>query len=114
MCAKHLLRHRNFAEIILLEHITVRGGTERIRGFCDTIEGHSGFDVVGTGEADGQIENAMSVMENLLVQCADADTVMILNDLSAFRAMAVIEGLGLTDGFSVYSVDGSLEAKALI
>ena len=86
LCAKHLLKHKDSAKIILLEHITARSGTERIQGFCDTIEGHDGFDVVGTGESDGQIENAMPVMENLLVQCPEADTVMALNDPSAFGA----------------------------
>ena len=114
LCAKHLLKHKDSAKIILLEHITARSGTERIQGFCDTIAWHSGFEVVGTGESDGQIENAMPVMENLLEKCTDADTVMALNDPSAFGAMAAIEGSGLTDSFSVYSVDGSPEAKALI
>ena len=114
LCAEHLLSVRDEAKIILLEHITARSGTERIRGFTDTIAGHDGFEVVGSGESDGQIENAMPVMEELLRKYPDADTVMALNDPSAFGAMAAIEGAGLSDRFLVYSVDGSPEAKTLI
>lgn len=114
LCAEHLRSVRQSAKIILLEHITARSGAERIRGFLDAIGGYPAYEVVGSGESDGQIENAMPVMESLLKQCPDADTVMALNDPSAFGAMAAIEGAGLTDRFLVYSVDGAPEAKAIV
>ena len=114
LCAEHLLSVRDSARIILLEHITARSGAERIQGFLDTIRNKDGFVIVGSGESDGQIENAMPVMESLLKENPDADTVMALNDPSAFGAMAAIEGAGLRDRFLVYSVDGSPEAKALV
>ena len=114
LCAKHLLKVREKAKIILLEHITARSGTERIQGFLDTIKKNSAFEIVGQGESDGQIENAMPVMENLLKKAPDADVVMALNDPSAFGAMAAIEGEGVMDRFLVYGVDGSPEAKAMI
>ncbi|MBQ9347188.1 MAG: substrate-binding domain-containing protein, partial [Oscillibacter sp.] len=114
LCAEHLLSVRESANILLLEHITARSGADRIQGFLDTIRGKEGFTVVGAGESDGQIENAMPVMEALLEQAPEADTVMALNDPSAFGAMAAIEGAGLQDRFLVYSVDGSPEAKALV
>lgn len=114
LCAEHLRSMRQSANILLLEHITARSGAERIRGFLDTIRNYEGFAVLGSGESDGQIENAMPVMESLLRRYPEADTVMALNDPSAFGAMAAIEGAGLTDRFLVYSVDGSPEAKALV
>lgn len=114
LCAKHLLKVREKAKIILLEHITARSGTERIQGFLDTIKKNSAFEIVGQGESDGQIENAMPVMEDLLKKAPDADVVMALNDPSAFGAMAAIEGEGVTERFLVYGVDGSPEAKAMI
>ena len=114
LCAEHLLSVRSAAKIVLLEHIVAQSGAERIRGFLDTIEGHENFVVVGSGESDGQIENAMPVMEALLREAPDADTVMALNDPSAFGALAAIEGAGLIDRFLVYGVDGSPEAKALV
>ena len=114
LCAEHLLSQRDSANIILLEHITARSGAERIQGFVDTIRGHEGFTVLASGESDGQIENAMPVMEELLRQNLEADTVMSLNDPSAFGALAAIQGAGLSGRFLVYSVDGSPEGKALV
>ena len=114
LCAQHLLSVRDSAKILLLEHITARSGADRIQGFKDTIAGHEGFVIVGSGESDGQIENAMPVMEQLLQQHPDADVLMALNDPSAFGGLAAIQGADLTDRFLVYSVDGSPEGKAMV
>lgn len=114
LCGEHLLQSRDSANILLLEHVTARSGTERIKGFLDAIEGHSGYTVLASGQSDGQIENAMPVMEQLLKQYPQADTLMALNDPSAFGGMAAIEGAGLTDRFLVYSVDGTPEGKAMV
>lgn len=114
LCAEHLLSVRDSAKILLLEHITARSGADRIRGFRDTIAGHEGFEILGSGESDGQIENAMPVMEQLLQQYPDADVLMALNDPSAFGGLAAIQGAGLSDRFLVYSVDGSPEGKAMV
>ena len=114
LCARHLLSVRSSAKILLLEHITARSGADRIQGFRDTIAGHEGFEIIGSGESDGQIENAMPVMEQLLRQHPDADVLMALNDPSAFGGLAAIQGAGLSDQFLVYSVDGSPEGKAMV
>ena len=114
LCAKHLLSVRDSAKILLLEHITARSGADRIQGFKDTIAGHEGFEILGSGESDGQIENAMPVMEQLLQQYPDADVLMALNDPSAFGGLAAIQGAGLSDRFLVYSVDGSPEGKSMV
>ena len=114
LCARHLLSVRDSAKILLLEHITARSGADRIQGFKDTIAGHEGFKIIGSGESDGQIENAMPVMEQLLQEYPDADVLMALNDPSAFGGLAAIEGANLSDRFLVYSVDGSPEGKAMV
>lgn len=114
LCAEHLLSVRESAKIILLEHITARSGTQRIQGFLDTIQGHDGFEVLASGQSDGQIENAMPMMEQLLEQAPEADTVMALNDPSALGALAAIQGAGCADRFLVYGVDGSPEGKVLV
>ena len=114
LCARHLMSQRDSAKIILLEHITARSGAERIQGFMDAIAGHPGFEVVASGQSDGQIENAMPVMEELLKQAPVSDTVMALNDPSAFGALAAIEGAGMSGRFLIYGVDGTPEAKALV
>ena len=114
LCARHLMSQRDSAKIILLEHITARSGAERIQGFMDAIAGHPGFEVVASGQSDGQIENAMPVMEELLKQAPESDTVMALNDPSAFGALAAIEGAGMSGRFLIYGVDGTPVAKALV
>lgn len=114
LCAQHLMSVRDSAKIILLEHITARSGAERIQGFRDTLAGHDGFEILASGESDGQIENAMPVMEKLLKEYPNADTVMTLNDPSAFGALAAIQGAGLSEHFLVYSVDGSPEGKTMV
>ena len=114
LCAEHLLSVRDTAKIILLEHITARSGTERIQGFLDTLADREGFEILASGESDGQIENAMPVMEELLRQNPNADTVMALNDPSALGALAAIQGAGLSGQLLVYGIDGSPEAKALV
>lgn len=114
LCAQHLLSTRSSAKILLLEHITARSGADRIQGFKDTIAGHEGFEILGSGESDGQIENAMPVMEQLLQQYPEADVLMALNDPSAFGGLAAIQGADLSDRFLVYSVDGSPEGKAMV
>ena len=114
LCAQHLLSVRDSANILLLEHITARSGADRIQGFKDTIAGHAGFVILGSGESDGQIENAMPVMEQLLQQYPEADVLMALNDPSAFGGLAAIQGADLSERFLVYSVDGSPEGKAMV
>lgn len=114
LCAKHLMSNRTEADIILLEHITAISGRQRIKGFTDTLAGHPEYRIVGSGESDGQIENAMPVMEKLLEEHPETNVVMALNDPSAFGAMAAIEGAGLSGSILIYSVDGSPEAKAMV
>lgn len=114
LCAQHLLSVRDSANILLLEHITARSGADRIQGFKDTIAGHAGFVILGSGESDGQIENAMPVMEQLLQQYPEADVLMALNDPSVFGGLAAIQGADLSERFLVYSVDGSPEGKAMV
>ena len=113
-CAQHLLSVRDSANILLLEHVTARSGADRIQGFVDTLQGHEGFAIVGAGSSDGQIENAMPVMEQLLDEHPEANVVMALNDPSALGALAAIEGAGLQGQFLVYGVDGSPEGKVLV
>lgn len=114
LCAQHLMRTRDNANIILLEHITTLSSIQRIQGFQDTLAGQPSFKILASGESDGQIENAMPVMEELLRQVPEANAVMALNDPSALGALAAIQGAGLSGRFLVYGVDGSPEAKALV
>lgn len=114
LCAKHLMKNRKKANIILLEHSSAQSAVDRIRGFEDTIKGQEAYHVVARGDCVGQLENAMPVMENLLKKAPNADVVMALNDPSALGAMAALEDHKLLSKVLVYGVDGSPEAKAMI
>ena len=102
------------AGALCAKHITAYSGRQRIQGFLDEIEGHENFKVVASGESDGQIENAMPVMEELLKKTPEADTVMALNDPSALGALAAISGMNFEKPFLVYGVDGSPEGKTMV
>lgn len=112
-CARHLLAHRQAARIVLLDHTATRSGSDRIRGFRDTIAAHPGFEILGEEECEGQLERAMPAMQHLLAQHPTLDTVMALNDPAALGALAALATAGRTD-VSVYGVDGVPENKELI
>lgn len=112
-CARHLLAHRQAARIVLLDHTATRSGSDRIRGFRDTIAAHPGFEILGEKECEGQLERAMPAMQHLLAQHPTLDTVMALNDPAALGALAALATAGRTD-VSVYGVDGVPESKELI
>lgn len=114
LCAQHLLKTRAGGNILILEQASAQSAKDRIRGFEDTLQGHSGFHVVGRGDCMGQLEKAMPVMENLLKRAPQPDIVMALNDPSALGAMAALKDHGLLSKVLVYGVDGSPEAKAMI
>ena len=56
LCARHLLSVRDSAKILLLEHITARSGADRIQGFKDTIAGHEGFVILGSGNPTDRLK----------------------------------------------------------
>lgn len=64
----------------------------------DALAGHEGFTILASGEFDGQIENAMPVMEALLRQAPEADVLMALNDPSVFGGLAAVLLAGVASG----------------
>ena len=46
LCARHLLKSRDDAEVILLTHSQTKSGIDRIQGFKDTLEGREGFEIL--------------------------------------------------------------------
>lgn len=114
LCAEHLMRTRDSASIVLLEHATAQSSLDRIQGFCDTIASKPGYQVIGRAESAGQLEIAMPAMNELLAQGRTPDVVMALNDPTALGAMASLEEHGMLAGTMVYGVDGTPEAKNMI
>lgn len=114
LCAEHLMRTRDTACIALLEHPAAQSGVDRIQGFCDTIAGHSQYQIAGRASSDGQLELAMPALDGLLDANPAIDVVMALNDPTALGAMAALEERHLLDRTLVYGVDGAPEAKNMI
>lgn len=113
MCAENLLATKSNAEILLLEHATTVSGSDRIKGFVDTLSGHEGYNIVASKEVKGQTELAMPAVQEVIDSGIFFDTVMALNDQSVLGALAAIEVAHL-DNITVYGVDGSPNVKMLL
>lgn len=113
-CAKDLMRRRDEATILLLEHDVAKSARDRIQGFLDTIDGNDRYKVMARIECWGQLEIAMPETAAFLDQHGPVDAIMALNDPSALGALEALESRGQLGGTLVYGVDGTPEAKALI
>ncbi len=114
LCAEHLMRTRDAAKVVLLEHASTKSGRDRIQGFCDTLEADPRYQIIGRADSAGQLEIAMPELSRLIEQGVVPDAVMALNDPSALGAMAALQEHGLLENTAVYGVDGAPEAKSMI
>lgn len=112
-CAEDMMKQMSSANIVLLKHSTALSAKERIDGFLDTIKDYPEYKIVNEGECNGQLEQAMPVMQKILQQTPQVDVVMALNDPSALGALAALESMGYNDVI-VYGVDGTPDIKSLI
>jgi ribose transport system substrate-binding protein len=87
---------------------------ERIQGFLDGLNGNPAFKVVAQAECQGQLEQAMPAMQEMLKRHPDIDVVMALNDPAAMGAMAALQTVGRLDQVLVYGVDGVPETREMI
>lgn len=113
-CARDLMRRRDSASILLLEHNTARSAVDRIQGFLDTIAGNENYTIADRLECLGQLEIAMPETAAFLDRHGPVDAIMALNDPSALGALEALEERGMLGDTLVYGVDGTPEAKALI
>ena len=114
LCAQDMMKHKEEADILVLQHVAAYSAVERIQGFLDTIEGHPQYHVVDTIECEGQLEKSMPLVAQRLKEGMRFDVVMSLNDPSALGAVAALQEVDALDGVLVYGVDGTPEAKVLV
>ena len=112
-CAEELMRSKESANIILLEHTSVKSAIDRIKGFEDTVSNNPNYKVLERRNCDGQLEKAMPAVEEMLENRNDVDTIMALNDPSALGALMALEDMHI-DGISVYGIDGSPDGKKMV
>ncbi len=113
-CAQDMMKRKESARIVLLQHSTAYSAVQRIQGFTDTIQGHPQYQIVERIECEGQLEIAMPEMDAFLNRNVPFDVVMALNDPSAMGALGAMQDQHRLDGVLVYGVDGTPEIKALI
>lgn len=97
-------------KIIVLDSPTMNSITDRTNGFLAAIEG-KGFEIVAQQDAKGNLEQAMSLSEDLLQANSDVVAIFGGNDPTALGALAAANAAGLTD-VMIYGVDGSPDIKA--
>lgn len=113
MIAKEVMRQYDEADIVLLQHSEMDSAKNRIQGFLDEISKNEKFRIVERKECHGQLEQAVPVMEEVILSGKQFDIVMALNDPSALGAMAALERYHISD-VEVYGIDGSPEMKDLV
>lgn len=113
-CAKYLMKTKDRAKIMIIEHEEAKSGIDRIKGFVDTISANGAYKIVATGDSEGQLEQAMPVVDKLIKLHPNVDVIMALNDPTALGALAALKGNGLLGKIMVFGVDGSPDAKTMI
>lgn len=113
-CAKYLMKKKDKANVMIIEHSEAKSGIDRIKGFVDTISADKSYKIVATGDSEGQLEQAMPVVDNLIKLHPEVNVIMALNDPTALGALAALKGNGLLGKIMVFGVDGSPDAKTMI
>jgi len=114
ICAKDMMRKTNKAKIVILEHPTAKSAIDRTQGFIDTIAGMENYEIVARESSEGQLEQAMSVMQSIIQVNPEINVVMALNDPTAMGAIAALQTFKSEEKVLVYGVDGAPEAKQMI
>lgn len=114
LCANDMMKRLDTAKIVILEHPTAKSSLDRTKGFIDTIAGINGYEIVAKQSSEGQLEQAMFVMQNIILEQEDIDVVMALNDPTAMGAFAALQSYKRDEGVLIYGVDGAPEAKQMI
>jgi ribose transport system substrate-binding protein len=100
--------------IVLLEDPTAKSSIDRTKAFEDEIKGKPEWTVVSKQASNGQLERAMSVMENILQAQKKIDVVYGLNDPTALGALAAMMAAKREKGVLIYGVDGAPDAKKMV
>lgn len=114
ICAKDMMKKLQSAKIVILEQLTAKSAIDRTQGFIDTIAGNDNYVIVAEESSEGQLEQAMPVMEKIIRENDDIDVVMALNDPTAMGAYAALKAANREEGVYIYGIDGAPETKQMI
>lgn len=114
LVAQRLMKQKNEAKILLLEHKGTVSAEQRIQGFLDTIQSEPAYQIVGREETRGQTELALPAVSQVIQDGLAFDAVVALNDRAAIGALAAIKENQLAMPISIYGIDGSPDMKVLL
>lgn len=114
ICAYDMMRRLSSAKIVILEQPTAKSAIDRTRGFIDTISGIDNYQIIAQQSSEGQLEQAMPIMEKIIQENPEIDVVMALNDPTAMGAYAALQAANREEHVLIYGVDGAPEAKQMI
>lgn len=114
LVAQDVQRRLKHANIVLLEHPTAKSAIDRTQSFVDTMRNLDQYRIVARQSSNGQLEQAMPAMENIILSQGSIHVVMGLNDPTAMGALAALEAAGRAKNVLIYGVDGSPDAKKMV
>lgn len=114
LCAKDMMSKLDAANIVIIEQPTAKSAIDRIQGFLDTIANDDQYVVIARESSEGQLEQAMPIMEKIMGQGIEINVIMALNDPTAMGAVAGLQNIESDSDILIYGVDGAPEAKQMI
>jgi len=114
LVAKDVMKRLKSANVVLLEHPTAKSAIDRTKSFEDTVKDKPEYIIVAKQSSNGQLEQAMPVMENIIQAQKKIDVVMGLNDPTALGALAALQAANRDKETLIYGVDGAPDAKKMI
>lgn len=111
---EYFLKQKKKARLIVMSHETAKSGQDRVQGFLDTVNTCDGIEIVKTIECEGQLEIAMSKLQEAIDEGISFDSVFCLNDLAGVGVVAALDENHMLDKIDVYGVDASPDSKAMI
>jgi ribose transport system substrate-binding protein len=100
--------------VVMLEHPGTKSGQDRMQGFIDAVGDNPKVRIVARRSSEGQLEQAMPVMGEVIRSQPGIDAVFCVNDPTAMGALAALEAAKRDRGVLIYGVDGAPSAKRAI
>lgn len=111
VCGEDLVKKcPNGGDIIVIDSPTMNSIVDRTNGFLDAIKGHN-FNVVAQQDGKGNLQQSMSITEDLLQSHSNVVAIFGGNDPTALGCLAAANAAGLKN-VKIYGVDGSPDFKA--
>lgn len=114
LVGKYFLTQHEKSRILVMTHEAAKSGQDRVRGFIDTVSANENMEIVSKIECEGQLEIAMPKMQQAIEDGIEFDSVFCLNDLASVGVAAALDEKDMLSTVSLYGVDASPDAKALI